>query len=108
MARIPDSFFQGAFTVTAWIYLLSVNKGNDNGVVGHGTSGTTDKALHMGERSAGIYFGFFGDDLSTPTGIISTNKWLVVMLHYLFEVYLHSDRYHVAWTSSGTGFARSA
>ena len=54
---IPSSFWNsGSWTVSLWAYFDAVNKGSDNGVIGHGTN-STNNGLHLGERNRRIYSG---------------------------------------------------
>jgi len=65
--------FMGPFTVSAWVKFSAIDKGTDNAILGHGTSGT-NLGLHLGERNGKAYMGFFGNDLAGVTPLVA-NVW---------------------------------
>jgi len=68
---IPDSFWNaGSWTVLLWAKVTTVNRGADNIFVGHGTN-ATDQGLHLTERSAIIYLGLYGDDITSNITLTS-------------------------------------
>ena len=82
--NIPASFFTGTYTISAWVYFIQTNKGNgnypDNVVLGNGRQ-VFDQGLHLGERSGVAYYGFYGDDLSGNTSLLS-NTWYNLVYQY--------------------------
>jgi hypothetical protein len=79
---IPDSFWQGSYTISAWAYFNQVNKqgrvptgGNDwpNTLIAHG-QGVTDSSFSIGERFGKLNFGFYNDDFNSATTLLP-NTW---------------------------------
>ena len=65
-ASIPGTFWTNAWTVAGWFRFTTVNRGgtaNDNAVLGSFGATLTNLALHLGERTGRVQFGFFGNDL---------------------------------------------
>lgn len=99
---IPSTFWNaGSWSVSLWAYFNSVNKGTDNGMIGHGTQ-ATNNGLHLGERNGRIYFGFFANDLQSNV-VLEAQKWYNIVWTFNFvyklkQIYLNS----VFQTSGGT------
>lgn len=80
LSTLPDTFWNASsWTVLAWAKFLAVS--GDNGIFGHG-SATLNNGLHLGTRGTNVYYGFFGNDMSSSgTGnTLEINRW-----------------YHIAW-----------
>jgi len=82
------SLYKRSFTVTAWInspkaaegpYDISIF-GEGNSTKGCGST-TTDMCMHLVIRSDTIYFGFYGDDLSSSE-TLKDNTWYFVAWVY--------------------------
>ena len=102
---IPDSFWNAAsWTVSAWVKFNVVNTGgtSDNSIIGHGITAGTNTMLHLGERTARVQFGMYGNDL-IGTIPLSTNTFYNITWTYnytsaLKQIYVNS----VFDTSGGT------
>jgi hypothetical protein len=85
---IPSTFWNsGSWTVSLWAYFNNVDKnngssGNDNGMIGHGTS-STNNGLHLGERIRRIYFGFYSNDLQSDQ-VLNSNIWYNIVWRFAF------------------------
>ena len=94
---IPESFWNAAsWTVSAWVKFNTVNTGgaNDNAILGHGSISTTNNMLHLGERTARVQFGMYGNDL-LGTIPLSANTFYNITWTYnytsaLKQIYLNS------------------
>jgi len=76
MSSIPDSFWNGgSWTVSAWVKFNGVDRPlyNDNGVVGHGQSGS-GMGLQLGERQGHPVMAFWNDDL-VGNSVLSNGVW---------------------------------
>jgi len=101
---IPDSFWNaGSWSISTWVKFNTVNAPlyNDNAIVGHGASGQNNQ-IHLGERSARVQFGLYGNDI-IGTIPLSANTFynIVWTFNYssaLKQIYLNS----VFDTSGGT------
>jgi len=77
---LPATFWNASsWTVLAWAKFLGVS--GDNGIFGHGAA-SVNNGLHLGTRGTNVFYGFFGNDMSSSgTGnTLEINKW-----------------YHIAW-----------
>ena len=85
---IPSTFWNsGSWTVSLWAYFNNVDKnngssGNDNGMIGHGTS-STNNGLHLTERIRRIYFGFYSNDLQSDQ-VLNSNIWYNIVWRFAF------------------------
>lgn len=80
---IPASFWNsGSWTVSLWAYFDAVNKGTDNGMIGHGTA-SANNGLHLGERNRRIYFGFFSNDLQSDV-VLNATTWYNIVWRFDF------------------------
>jgi prepilin-type N-terminal cleavage/methylation domain-containing protein len=78
---VPDSFWNsGSWTVSTWVNFNTVNRAMDNALIGHG-SAATNNGLHLVERGARVYFGFYGNDASSNT-ILSAGIWYNIVVTY--------------------------
>ena len=78
---LPDTFWNaGSWSVSSWVR-GDVLK-SDNAVIGHGSAPAVGNGgLHLGIRSAAVYFGFFGNDWASGN-IISANIWYHIVWIY--------------------------
>ena len=84
ITNLPDvTLNENSWTMEAVVKFNSVNKGSDNAIFGHGTVGTRN-GLHLAERSTGVYFGFYSDDLAGNTAMV-VNRY-----------------YHICWVYNRT------
>lgn len=80
---IPSTFWNsGSWTVSLWAYFDTVNKGTDNGMVGHGTA-SANNGLHLGERNRRIYFGFYSNDLQSDA-VLNATTWYNIVWRFAF------------------------
>lgn len=80
---IPSTFWNsGSWTVSLWAYFDAVNKGTDNGMVGHGTA-STNNGLHLGERNRRIYFGFYSNDLQSDA-VLNATTWYNIVWRFSY------------------------
>ncbi len=64
-----------------WVYFIKVNRGVDNGVLGHRQASVLDQSLHLCERSGNLYMGFYGDDLTGP--LVTAGQWYHAVWQYV-------------------------
>lgn len=96
----PDSSWNaGSWTVSAWAYFTSVNKGTDNAIISSG-SAATNNGLHIGERSGYAYFGFYNNDLS-GTVAIGAGAWKNIVCTYNYSTKLKQIYVNGAFDTSG-------
>jgi len=63
LSTLPDTFWNASsWTVLAWAKFLAVS--GDNGIFGHGAA-SVNNGLHLGTRGTNVYYGFFGNDMSS-------------------------------------------
>ena len=93
--------------MSVWANFDTVGIG-DNGLFGHGTS-SSNNGLHLVERNAKLYFGFYGSDLVGVT-LLSTNEWynIVFVFDYITKrktIYLNGEfeSSRIQENYSGTG-----
>ena len=81
---IPDSFWNStSWTVSTWVNFNLVNRGNDNSIIGHGGA-TNNNGLHLVERGAKAYIGFFNNDLSGAITLVA-NTWYNIVYSFDFS-----------------------
>jgi hypothetical protein len=98
--QVPNSFWTGgSWTVSAWVYFTSINSGPDNAIVGHGAS-SPNNGLHLGERTAKVHFGLYGNDI---TGAISLSAgiWYNLVFTYNNSSYLKQIYVNGVFDTSG-------
>lgn len=106
---IPDGILNSSsWTISAWVWFTTTNKGTDNAIASHGNS-STNNGLHVGERSGYPYFGFYANDLSGNT-LLSTGEWHHMVFAFnkstgAKTIYVNGkyDNSHTAAVYTGTG-----
>lgn len=111
---LSDSFLQGNWTVSFWVYFNSIStttaNTSDKALLHHG-SASTRTGLHICQRNSKIRFGLYGDELDS-TSNISIGTWynLVFTLNntsYAKQIYINGtlDNSHTgggAYTGTGS------
>lgn len=81
ITNLPDvTLNENSWTMEAVVKFNSVNKGSDNAIFGHGTASTRN-GLHLAERSTGVYFGFFADDLAGNTAMVANRYYHICWVY---------------------------
>ena len=63
-----------SWTFEMWIYPRSISYASDNPLVGQCQSNTFGRCLHLVIRLGKVYFGFYGDDISSVQSLASS-RW---------------------------------
>lgn len=75
------SIANSSFTIAGWVYADSVSA--DSTWFSMGNSGAVNEQLHLRmDPAGGIRFGFYGNDVDTPTSTFTTGVWHHVVYTY--------------------------
>lgn len=99
-STVSDSFLNsGSWTISFWAKFTSINKGTDNSLAGHGTTGT-NTALHLAERGGYAYFGLYANDLA-GTIAIQAGTWVNMTFTYNYATKLKTIYINGVYDNSG-------
>ncbi|CAF0905837.1 unnamed protein product [Didymodactylos carnosus] len=93
-----------SFTFEVWLYpiQLSLERGQDNAILGQCQQQAQDKCLHLVIRQGRPYLGFLNDDL-TGTTLLSLNRW-----YHLAFVFDHETRQQIIYVNGVNDGYRTA
>ncbi len=71
---LPNSFWQGNYTTSVWIYFNSIDSDSQGQVIFHHGSGSNYNGLHIIQRSSKVALALWGTYL-TSTSTVSASTW---------------------------------